>query len=71
MLDYAKFGVPFYCVIDPQARVLEIFVLDARGKYVHEIGAASGKVAGIPGFEGLVLDLDELWTKLDELEGEG
>ena len=67
MDDYARFGVRFYWIIDPQLRTLEIFARNDEGKYVREIGATSGTVDRVPGFDGLVIDLDAMWQKLDEL----
>ncbi len=67
MHEYARFGVRFYWLLDPHARSFEVFARDDRGRYVREVGAAEGKVADVPGCEGLVLDLDALWRKLDAL----
>jgi hypothetical protein len=32
------------------------------------MGRAAGRVDAVPGCPGLVLDLDALWSELDELE---
>jgi Uma2 family endonuclease len=65
--EYAAFGVRFYWLFDPTARTLEIFELNAERRYVRVRAAASGAV-DVPGCDGLVLDLDELWAEVDRLE---
>jgi len=67
MADYAAFGVAWYWLLDPQLRSLEVLELDAQGRYLHVLGASSGKLQ-IPGCEGLTLDLDALWTAIDGIE---
>ncbi len=67
LADYAGFGVRFYWLLDPVARLLEILELDANGRYVHALGASEGKLLQVPGCAGLVLDLDELWREIDRL----
>ena len=51
-----------------EERTLEVFSLDAAGRYVHALGATSGSVGDVPGCPGLVLDLDEMWTEIDQLD---
>ena len=68
MGDYAAFGIRFYWLIDPVARLLEIYELEDGGLYRRAVGADGGKVETVPGCPGLVLDLDELWAELDTLE---
>jgi Uma2 family endonuclease len=68
MADYAAFGVPWYWLLDPQLRSLEILELDAQGRYLHALGATTGTLAKVPGCEGLTLDLDALWAAVDNLE---
>ncbi|HBL27427.1 MAG TPA: Uma2 family endonuclease [Acidobacteria bacterium] len=70
LADYAAFGVAWYWLLDPQLRSLEILELDAQGRYLHVLGAGSGKLEAIPGCDGLTLDLDELWAAIDQLDVE-
>jgi Uma2 family endonuclease len=68
--EYAKFGVRFYWLMDPQVRALEVFDLGDDGRYAIALAASEGTHA-VPGCEGLTLDLDGLWAELDTLpEGE-
>jgi Uma2 family endonuclease len=64
--EYAAFGVPYYWLVDPQARTFEVLELGADGRYTVALSAADGSHA-IPGCEGLVLDLDDLWASGDRL----
>lgn len=64
--EYAAFGVPWYWIVDPAARTIEILRLGADGRYGHALDADDGTVE-VPGCEGLTLDLDALWRQLDEL----
>lgn len=64
--DYAKFGVPYYWLLDPRTRILEILELGVDGRYTIAVSASGGKVA-VPACEGLTLDLDELWAEVDRL----
>jgi Uma2 family endonuclease len=64
--EYAAFGVRFYWLIDPDDRTFEIFELDPRGRYARVLGQSAG-VIDVPACEGLRLDLDALWAKIDRL----
>jgi Uma2 family endonuclease len=64
--EYARFGVPYYWLLDPRTRLLEILELGADGRYTIALSASSGTVAA-PGCEGLTLDLGDLWAEVDEL----
>jgi Uma2 family endonuclease len=64
--EYAKFGVRFYWLLDPQLRMLEILELDERKRYGIALSASEGTHAA-PGCEDLTLDLDALWAELDAL----
>lgn len=68
--EYAAFGVRWYWLLDPATRTLEIYELGPGGRYFWALGADGGRVDGIPGCEGLVLDLDALWAELDRLGDE-
>jgi len=65
--DYAAFGVKHYWVVDPQRRSFEIWQLDAGGQYIRPCSATSGRIAPVPGCEGLVVDVDALWSEVDRL----
>jgi len=64
--EYAAFGVRFYWLIDPEARILELLELDEKGRYSIALVASRGKVV-VPGCDELVLDLDQLWSEVDRL----
>ena len=66
--EYAAFGVRWYWLVDPQLRSLEVLELGPDGRYVHALNAIDGLVQRVPGCEGLMLDLDALWSELDELD---
>jgi len=68
MSDYAEFKIRFYWLIDPVARLLEIYALEEGGLYRRALGASAGKVESVPGCPSLTLDLDELWSELDALD---
>lgn len=61
MKRYAKFKVPEYWIIDPDARSVEIFRLGARGYRLHASGQRTGKLDS-PTFPGLDLDLRTLFA---------
>ena len=67
MVEYAAFGVRWYWIVDPEARTLEIHELGAERRYVWALGASVGRLELIPGCDGLVVDLDELWAEVDRL----
>ena len=45
----------------------EIFERNTAGHYVKVVGATGGRIAPVPGCEGLAIDLDALWTELSRL----
>jgi Uma2 family endonuclease len=65
--DYARTGVRFYWMLDPQLRTLEILERDARAQYRVVVARSGGRVR-VPGCPGLVLNLDDLWAEADEAE---
>jgi Uma2 family endonuclease len=67
LADYARAGVPYYCIIDPQLRSVEIYELGRDRRYTVARTAAGGRVR-VPGCPGLVLDLEALWSEADEVE---
>jgi len=66
--DYASAGIAYYWMLDPQLRTLEVLRLEKNGHYGVVLSRSAGK-ARVPGCSGLVLDLDDLWTEVDEAEG--
>ncbi len=70
MAEYAAFGIRYYWIVDPELRSLEIVELGDDGRYTHAVGATEGTVDSIPGCEGLTVDLDAIWSALDQLPAE-
>lgn len=66
--EYARFGIPWYWIVDPKPRTLEVFLLGADGRYAEAFAASDGTHAAIPGCPGLTLDLDDLWRQVDRVE---
>jgi Uma2 family endonuclease len=69
--EYALFGVKYYWIINPAVLSLEIFELGSDGRYVLALVAGEGKVERVPGCEGLMIDLDDLWTDVEAAETDG
>ncbi|MEQ9320428.1 MAG: Uma2 family endonuclease [Polyangiaceae bacterium] len=65
--EYTAFGVRWLWLVDPEAREVEILERDGDGYAARS--QATGGVVDVPGCEGLVIDLEALWRKTDELEG--
>jgi len=61
---YARYGVPFYWIVDPEARVLEAYRLEGAA-YVRTMRATGSEPCGPPPFEDLGLIVDELWRGID------
>jgi Uma2 family endonuclease len=66
--EYAVFGIGYYWLVDPRARTFEILRLGAAGTYEPLVWASAGTVA-VEGCQGLALDLDAMWAKVDALAG--
>ena len=67
--DYARARIPYYLILDPQLRSLEVFQLREDGRYSVALTASSGRVR-VPGCRGLAFDLDDLWKEIDQSERE-
>jgi Uma2 family endonuclease len=61
--EYAAFGVRVYVLLDPDARTFEVLEL-VRKRWVVAVNQSEGRVK-LPLCEGLELDLDALWKRLD------
>jgi Uma2 family endonuclease len=57
---YARYGVPYLWLVDPNARVVEAFVLE-RERYVLAATAAGAEPLDLPPFTALALIPDALW----------
>jgi Uma2 family endonuclease len=68
LADYARFGVRLYLLVDPEARLVEVYELGADGRYVRDVSSSEGRLT-LPGCEGLELDLDSLWSEVDWVIG--
>lgn len=66
--EYARFGIRFYWLVDPQQRTIEIYEQGADQVYSRRVLAGSGSLNDVPGCPGLTLDLDAMWSKIDALE---
>ena len=65
--EYAAFGVQHYWLVDPDARFFEFLTLDPDGHWHERTNSATGGRIEVTGFDGLILDLDELWTEVDSI----
>ena len=65
-LEYAAFGVRYYWLVQPAARTVEIYELQAAGGYLRIVGASTGAI-DVPGCPELRLDLDALWAHVARL----
>jgi Uma2 family endonuclease len=63
--EYAEARIPWYWIVDPQLRVIDVYSLAGDCLYLAAVTAADGKLV-VPGCEGLTLDLDALWAYVDE-----
>lgn len=67
LADYARAGVSYYWILDPQLRSLEVYDLGRDRRYTVALSVGTGRVRA-PGCPGLRLDLDALWAEVDEAE---
>jgi len=67
LADYARAGVRYYCIVDPQLRSLEVYELGHDRRYTVALTAGRGRVR-LPGCSGLTVDLSALWDEVDEAE---
>jgi Uma2 family endonuclease len=57
---FAKFGVPSYWIADPEARIMEAYVL-REGTYNLAIRASGPDPVFLPPFNDLTIVPDSLW----------
>ena len=69
MTEYARFGVPYYWLVDPALRTFEIFACSSAG-YTQVAAVTAGRMVPVPGCDGLTLDVSALWTELERLGSE-
>jgi Uma2 family endonuclease len=67
MDEYAAFGVTWYWILDPSLQSLEIFELTG-GRYARAARATEGRLDAVPGCPGLQVDLEEIWTRIAQLD---
>jgi Uma2 family endonuclease len=65
--EYAEFGVRFYWLVDPELRTVEIYELGSDGRYTRAWAASDGTTTNVPGCDGLLMNLDALWARVDKL----
>ncbi|HEX6277581.1 MAG TPA: Uma2 family endonuclease [Polyangiaceae bacterium] len=70
MAEYARFGVPYYWLVDPALHAFEVFARTSAGNYEKLVGMTAGRVDHVPGCPGLSIDLDALWAELARLADE-
>lgn len=68
MEEYARFGIRYYWLVDPQQRSVEIYEPGPDGAYARARRVSSGTIRDVPGCPGLELDLDDMWARIDALE---
>lgn len=67
---YQRAGIPWYWLLDPAARTLEVFRLD-DGPPVRVVGHEGGGTVRAPPFESAELDASGWWLPDEEEAGEG
>jgi Uma2 family endonuclease len=68
--DYARAGVRYYWLVDPELRSFEVWERDDAARYARALAATAGTVSP-PGLAGLELDLDDLWREVERELAEG
>jgi Uma2 family endonuclease len=63
--DYARAGIAYYWIVDPQLRTFEVFELGSDDRYAIALTAGRGRLR-VPGCVGLSINLDALWSEVDE-----
>ena len=58
---YAREGVGHYWIVDPEAKMVEVFALN-EGNWMLLITASDDEVVNLPPFEVLPFDLSALWA---------
>ena len=58
---YARYGVPFLWLVDPDARAIEAFEL-AHDRYVHVRTVSGSDAVDVPPFIGLGLIPETIWS---------
>ncbi len=57
---YAELAIQHYWIVDPEARRIDCFVLDA-GEFKPRVSGQDGEMLAHPDWDGLVIDLAALW----------
>lgn len=65
--DYARAGIDYYWILDPQLRTLEVLESETNARYRVAFARSRGR-ARVLGCPGLILDLDELWGEIDDAD---
>lgn len=63
-IEYAQFGVHYYWLVDMEGRFIDFLDLRPNPMWASPQSGSEGPVE-VAGFEGLVLDLDDLWAEAD------
>lgn len=58
---YAAAGVRWLLLVEPRQQVVEVFHRDEEGRYVLEDAAGGDETLTLGLFEGLTIDLDDVW----------